>query len=480
MFPSIVLLLWLFVAIFLFAWHPPAKAIAYVVFVGMLFMPELTFLPIPLPVIKMMDKQAVTSTAGILGCYFFARKRLRMLRIGRGIDVLLWLTVISSVITAMLNQDLLVYGPRLVAALTINDTLLYPAYAVLGGVFPFWLGRMAVTSIAEAKQLIRIVVVMGLIYSLLELFEMRMSPTLHAMIYGISPFENMSMAVRWGGYRPTVFFAHGLATAMFTLVASLLAAAQTMYRKRLGRFSTKVVALYLFSILVLCKSTGAILFGAVMVPAILFLKPKRCFALISTFALLFCLYPTLRIMKAFPDDALDSYYATAGPEVQDRLSSLKFRFLNELILTDKASQRFWFGWGGNGRNLVYGQDGDTQSVTDGAWVISLGSEGVIGFSLHFGLLIVVLLYAGRRARLLRVKENQVMLAGFSFALLSYLLDMIPNGTFNMAPQFLAGVVWQFAKMSVDEENRPEATPEEGSPQLSEVAVRGPRRVIIVR
>src|SRR5204863_66271 len=68
----------------------------------------------------------------------------------------------------------------------------------------------------------------GLIYSVLILWEVRMSPQLHATVYGASPRQaDFAQAIRWGGYRPIVFMPHGLAVALFicnTVMAAFILA----------------------------------------------------------------------------------------------------------------------------------------------------------------------------------------------------------------------------------------------------------------
>ena len=53
------------------------------------------------------------------------------------------------------------------------------------------------------------------------LYEIRMSPQLHYLVYGFYP-SFFGMSVRFGGYRPTVFLQHGLAVGMWMTSASLV------------------------------------------------------------------------------------------------------------------------------------------------------------------------------------------------------------------------------------------------------------------
>ena len=57
----------------------------------------------------------------------------------------------------------------------------------------------------------------GLIYVPLCLFEVRMSPQLHNMVYGFAQ-HSFGQTVRGGGWRPMVFMQHGLAVGLFMSV----------------------------------------------------------------------------------------------------------------------------------------------------------------------------------------------------------------------------------------------------------------------
>ena len=60
-----------------------------------------------------------------------------------------------------------------------------------------------------------------LVYSLPMLFEIRISPQLHRWVYGYFPNDAFVQQMRGGGFRPVVFFPHGLALALFTAIALL-------------------------------------------------------------------------------------------------------------------------------------------------------------------------------------------------------------------------------------------------------------------
>ena len=105
----------------------------------------------------------------------------------------------------------------------------------------------------------------ALVYVPLCLWEIRMSPQLHRQLYGFHTFENFGFAVRWGGYRPTVFMQFGLMVGTFMGTGALVA--YWLWRTRSGRkllgLSMGQVAVVLAVTTVLVKSTGSIILLAV-------------------------------------------------------------------------------------------------------------------------------------------------------------------------------------------------------------------------
>lgn len=447
--PIVVLFLWIPIALGLFAVFRPAKAITLVMFGGMLFLPEIA----TIPGMSFMDKHALTASCGILGCMLFARKRFRQLRLGRGIDLMIWAKILAMVITVQTNREPLFYGPLMLPGMSNSDALSNVLRNITRFAFPFWLGRMAIGSSRDARILIRLIIIFGLIYSLFEIFEMRMSPSLNNWVYGIVTIENFNIAIRWGGYRPTVFLFHGLATAIFTLAATLFSAAWSTINKRFLGIPSWIITLYLGVILILCRSTGAIILGLFTLPAVWFLKPSRWTKVALLGAILFWVYPSLRIMQLFPDETLADLALSSTNE--DRTQSLTFRFENERILITKASLRMFFGWGGYGRNRVYNEYGQDTTITDGAWIILLSCEGVISLVLYFGVMFIPVFLASRRIRHIPHRTSQALLGGLAIVIPVYMLDMLLNGAFTDAPIFLGGALLQLSKVLIEEAQRDE-------------------------
>ena len=78
---------------------------------------------------------------------------------------------------------------------------------------PYLLGRLYFSEPAALRDLALATVSAALAYVPFCLWEIRMSPQLHAIVYGLQPF-GFGQAIRFGGYRPSVFMTHGLMLGM--------------------------------------------------------------------------------------------------------------------------------------------------------------------------------------------------------------------------------------------------------------------------
>ena len=160
---------------------------------------------------------------------------------------------------------------------------------------------------------------------------------------------------------------HGLIVAFFAMTACVAAGVLWRTKTRvLEVLSSGVAATYLGALLVLCKSLGAQIYGAALLPLVLFTRPRtqvRTALVLATIALA---YPMLRAADLFPDAKL---VEMARWESDERADSLKFRFEQDRQLLERASERFFFGWGRFGRARVYHPvSGDDLTTTDGHWI----------------------------------------------------------------------------------------------------------------
>ena len=105
------------------------------------------------------------------------------------------------------------------------------------------------------------------------------------------------------------------------------------------------------------------------------------------------------------------------------------------MLLARANQKPIAGWGSWGRNRVYDPEtGRDLSVTDGLWVITIGSYGWFGYLAQFGLLTAPVLV------LLRRRDHSLTPATTGLAILTAaaLIDLIPNATLTPVTWVVAG------------------------------------------
>jgi len=427
---------WVPFSVVAFAVMKPSQAAMLVMLGGMIFLPEVVSFDAPL--IPPYGKHEIASTCALFGMLLRCPERLRLPRLGRGGDLFLAMASLSAVVTVMLNPDPIGYGPILVPGMHVRDILAFGIRAFIGVIQPYLVGRMCLQSTRDVRDLVRVVLGLGMVYSLLIMFELRFSPNLHRWIYGYHAREDFSQTVRWGGYRPTVFMEHGLAVALFAMVVAMYAAVQARLRKRYWGLPSWVWTLYFTSVMILCRSTGAIILGVIVLAAIIWLSPRTQLRMAVLIAAICFIYPALRFSGVLPTDAIADF--TSSTIAPDRGASLRFRFQNEEVLMEHVRKRLGFGWGGYGRNRPYDSDGQNMVITDGYWIILLSSGGVAMLYAMFGVMLVPVFSAARVLRKVPDRGDQQLLVGLALVTVCYVFDLIPNGMFNQAPLFYAGAL----------------------------------------
>jgi hypothetical protein len=425
----IALFLWIPATMIAFARLRPAMATMVSVLGGVMFLPEQ--LAIDPPLLPPIDKLSITSFWTLIGCLWKARDRIIEARPFRGLDALFLLVLIGNVGTAITNADPLVTGPVVRQGLTLYDSFAGSVKDILSLYLPFFLARAMLRTSRDLNDLMRILVTCGVIYACLALIEVRMSPQLHRWIYGFHQMD-FSMTMRFGGYRPMVFMLHGLATALFILCTAVAAWA----RYRAGQMKPWV-PIFLTVVLVLCKSTGAVVYAVVVIPLAAWLRKPKMW-LPSGLAFMVLLFPALRGTDIFPTDTL---VEQAEKISEERALSLWFRFDQEDQLLERARERFVFGWGTYNRNRIYDPEtGEDLSITDGDWMIQVGSRGLIGFFGLYGILGLSIVIAQRRLKRIASSRDRILLSALALISALETVDLLPNGLFHYLPFFFAGAV----------------------------------------
>jgi hypothetical protein len=418
----IALLVWPMVSVVFFRTLRAERAIICTILGGYLLLPQVA--AFDLPMMPALDKVAIPNLAALLGCVVILGKRVSLLPESRVARILMILFVASPLLTVLTNRDPIPFADGGIPALRIYDSV---AAIVNQTIFllPFFLGRQFLATETAQRDILWLLVIAGLFYSIPMLIEVRLSPQLHVWIYGFFQHDFIQM-MRQDGFRPIVFLYHGLWVAFFTMTTLLAAVA--LWRTSLpGKRTPFVFASGYFAVmLVLCKSLGSLGYGLVFAPIVRFASQKAQIRLAVLLAMIALCYPLLRGGGLIPVETMVDFAASIE---QDRADSLLYRFDNENVLLDHASEKPLFGWGMWGRNQVYDPiDGKMLTVTDGRWIIVIGVYGWLGYIIEFGLLTLPLLLLNRGVRRLPPEVVSPYVGPLALMLAINMIDLLPNAT----------------------------------------------------
>jgi hypothetical protein len=419
LFASSMLIAWPLLAIYLFTTQSPTRAILWTLMGAQMVLPVGAVFKFEM--IPQFDKFSIPNLCVLVGC-LFVKRQLRIFN-GFGLPELLIISyVVSPIITSQLNGDAIVVGDRVLPGVGLYDALSSVENALIY-ILPFFIGRQFLRTSGQSEEILFVLAIAGLLYSIPMLFEVRMSPNLQPWIYGFAATDFV-MTARDGGYRPMVFMGHGLIASFFMMTTAVASAALWVTRQQLFRLPSSALTAYLSGVLLLCKSFGALLYGIVLVPAVRWAGPRiqmRVAVLLVSIALL---YPALRSFDLFPAQSLlQVVYAISD----ERGRSLGFRFANEDKLLQRAFEKPFFGWGRYGRNRVYNQNsGADESVTDGLWVLTIGQLGLIGFIAQFGLLSIGVFRAASSLKLSKSTKDAIFLSTIALIVAANIVELIPN------------------------------------------------------
>jgi hypothetical protein len=418
---TLALLSWPLISFWLYKTQPLNRATLWTILGGQFLLPVGSLGKLA-PGIPPIDKMFVPNLAALLGCAFIARRPVRFFsRIGLA-EVFLFMLISAPFITSLLNGDAIVTGPVIRPGLTYYDamSLLESQFVLL---LPFFIGRQLLRKATDTEEILRILVIAEVFYSLPTLLEIRLSPQLHTWVYGY-PAADFIQQMRAGGFRPMVFIGHGLSTAFYLMTAVLAATALWQVRTQVTPFRPAAVAGYLGVVLSLCHSLGALTYAVVAAPLIRLTKPRLQMRVAVILACIALAYPMARMSDLVPTRTLLDWSASYDAARED---SLAFRFTQEGQMLERASPRFFFGWGGYSRSRIFDPEtGRDLSVIDGAWIGTLGSLGLYGFIALFGLLTLPVFRAAAALRYVESARDGVLLAALTLILAINAIDLIPN------------------------------------------------------
>ncbi|MFW8635528.1 hypothetical protein [Cribrihabitans pelagius] len=446
----LMLLAWPLVSLVLFRRLALERALLWTIIAGYLLLPPLA--EFDLPLVPDMDKFAIPSVMAFLLCVFVLRKPVPLWPRHPAARVLMLLFVFGVVPTVLSNGEPLLF--RVIAnsdpILFLTDQLPGLRWRDLGSVVinqvivlvPFLLARRYLSTPEAQRELLLALMIAGLAYTLPSLVEIRLSPQINIWVYGFFQHDFGQM-MRQGGFRPIVFLPHALWLAFFLLSSLLAATALARAAAGGARLRLGLAALYLFAVLVLCKSLASLAYALAFTPVVALAPLKWQLRAALLLALIAVVYPMLRNAGLVPTEAL---VAQAQAISAERAQSLNYRFENEAQLLARAAEKPWFGWGGWGRNLVrHVETGQILSIPDGRWIIVFGTFGWLGYIAEMGLLAAPLVLLARAARRVPRAEFSPYAAPIALILAATLVDMLLNATLIPITWLCAGSALGYAE-----------------------------------
>ena len=441
--PLLAILSWPLIALIFFAQMPFARALVVSTLVGYLLLPER--FDVDLPLLPPINKLFVLTAGMALGALFFrpaAQQRPQVglenrdVWIGRIVLCAIVVLLCAPVLTMLSNRFPVFQGPTVLPAMRPWD-LLGMTLGTLYFVVPFLLARKYLATPDRHRMLLRLLLISGLLYSLLVLVEMRLSPQLHNWVYGYHQ-HSFAQHIRGDGFRPKVFLQHGLWVGFFLFTVVIAALALFRSSEQNTRAPYLLAGLWLFGVLFLSRNFGATMI-AVLIIGLLFVPRAWQIRAVLVVVIPFLLYPAVRQAGLVPIDRITQFAASIS---EDRAQSFQFRLDNEDQLLARALEKPVFGWGTWGRSLIYDDRGERTSTSDGTWVIVLGELGWVGYLSFFALLTAPLL-ALRRAG--RRKDIPVETVALALIMIGNVIYLIPNSALSPLGWLMAGALAGFVQ-----------------------------------
>jgi hypothetical protein len=424
--------------LFLFTVLPARRAVIAGFLLGWLFLPWAKYDLAGLPP---FDRVMATSLGVLIGVVIFDSRQLMSVRLGWvDLPMVVWLAcpIASSVTNGLGYYD------------GISSVM---ERALLWGI-PYLVGRAYFADLAGLRDLAIGLVIGGIVYTPLCLWEIVMSPRLHMIVYGFRQ-HLFSQTLRFGGWRPMVFMQHGIALGMFMASAALAAYWLWRSRSRRGRGTNGelgaslmgvpigTIAIGLIVMTVICKSAFAIallLIGIVVLESTRALRspiPVLCLVLIA---------PGYMVMRTVGGWDGRQVVSLAEFINKERAFSIETRVNSENVLSKHALRKPTFGWGGHSRSLVINAKGKKEAIPDGFWVIALGTNGVIGLASITLVLLLPAVMLIRRLPARHWSESSTAPAAMLAVLLAlWMLDNLLNAMLTpIYPLIAGGVVMAFS------------------------------------
>jgi hypothetical protein len=239
---------------------------------------------------------------------------------------------------------------------------------------PYLVGRLYLADFLEQISAVRAVVVAGLMYVPLVLFETVVGPKWYLLprLYGVAP--HMHMVERLGGWRPEVFMTNGI--ELSSLLALITVLATWLWAIGVGRFGKipgwiPPLVLLFGTIMTRCVYGYALVLLGLMSVGLARLMRLPLLVLVPL-ALVPPAYTAVRVTHAWDVGAAVNAVSALGRE-----GSLAYRFRAEDQYMEKvAEHNLALGFGGR-NSSIYDFFAQRHLWPDGWWVHVLRETGVV-------------------------------------------------------------------------------------------------------
>ncbi|WP_028584987.1 hypothetical protein [Desulfogranum mediterraneum] len=303
---------------------------------------------------------------------------------------------------------------------------------------PYFAGRKYFCDKESLKDLLLALLIGGLLYAPLCLYEVRMSPQLSNIIYGFFP-HSWVQHLRYGGYRPIVFMQHGLMVSLWIAIAAT--AALWCWRSQLITNVKGIPTSALFILLTItcffCKSANG--FFAFTVGCVLLKQPKLIYLTLLSIP---C-YLVLRMNNVITIDDLTTF--THQYLDTERVDSLAIRLLQEDLFYQRALEQPFFGWGGydRGKPIDPHTGQPIKIMIDSLWIITMRSRGFVGLITLFSAMLIgpwLWLQKVRKYKKDDPENDFLPQVLLSLIVVLFMIDSLLNGMINSVYILISGAL----------------------------------------
>jgi hypothetical protein len=421
-----VMFLWIPVVLYLFKKLPVPLAVITSFLVAWLLLPVAA---LPIEGLPDYTKMSATCYGVLLATILFDGQRFRDFRF-HWIDLPMILWCVSSIISSLVN------------GLGWYDGFTGFIDKGMEWFAPYFLGRLYLNHLRGLRWLAMGILVGGILYMPLCWVEIRLSPQLHNWVYGYSPFSFLQ-AIRWGGYRPSVFMNHGLMVGTWMMAACLIGL-WLWYTKTLPRRYSSWLAAILCGLLlmtfVLLRSTGALMLFALGLGLLWTIANLRTRLPLLAITALMIGYLAFASIGGVSNQFRGQIFGLVSQINVERAQSLDYRLSNEQSVVAQTLRQPIFGWGRWGRAYPILPETGKPVVVDSFWIIAFGEAGWFGLSCIMTALVLpgLILIQTRLPPTVWMKPEVAPVAALIICQLMYTLDCLVNAMVNPIFSVLVG------------------------------------------